>query len=82
MTKDEISAAIRGEVAKYLDGEFDDRDDFQTDLGLVSDDLSAIALSLEKRFGVQIDRRRYRTVTNVESYAELVQEALQGNTAS
>lgn len=81
MTKDEISAEIHGEVAKYLDSEFDDRDDFQADLGLVADDLSAIALSLEKRFGVRIDRRRYRTVTNVESYAELVQEALQVDNA-
>ncbi|HEU4696693.1 MAG TPA: hypothetical protein VFR92_07000 [Sphingomicrobium sp.] len=77
MTKDQISIKIHKEVAKYLNREFSDQDDFQIDLDLASDDLSAIALSIERQFGVRIDRRRYRHVTNVDEYAELVQETLE-----
>lgn len=79
MTKDEIAAQIHGEVVKYVDREFNDREDFLSELGLISDDLSAIALALERRFQVKIDRRRYRKVSNVEDYSVLMNSALQSD---
>ena len=76
MTGEEIAAEIHREVAKYVDRAFSDKEDFMSGLGLISDDLSAIALALEKRFQVKIDRRRYRAVSNVEGYSALVSDAL------
>jgi acyl carrier protein len=64
--------AIHEEVRKYVDREFDDTEHFQRDLKIPSDDLTAIVLELEKRFGLKIERRLYRSVNNVAEYAELV----------
>lgn len=79
MSREEIAALIHGEIAKYMDRDFADREDFLSELELVSDDLTAIALTLEKHFHVKIDRRAYRTVSNVEDYAELVHSVLQSD---
>ncbi|MBU3077679.1 hypothetical protein [Sphingomonas quercus] len=81
ITKSELAAVIHDEVAKYVDREFGDGEGFVSDLELASDDLSAIALTLEKRFNVKIERRRYREVSNVDDYADLFAEALGGGEA-
>jgi acyl carrier protein len=80
MSRSEIASVIHGEVAKYVDRDFGDGEHFQSDLDLASDDLSAIALALEKRFQVRIERQRYREVFNVAGYAELMAEGLEGKT--
>lgn len=81
ITRPELASVIHDEVAKYADREFGDADGFVSDLKLASDDLSAIALTLEKRFNVKIERHRYRDVSNVDDYVELFAEALGGGEA-
>lgn len=81
ITRPELASVIHDEVAKYADRDFDDGEGFVSDLKLASDDLSAIALTLEKRFNVKIERRRYRDVSNVDDYVELFAEALGGGEA-
>jgi acyl carrier protein len=75
-THDEILEAIRGEIAKYVDRSFGNEDDFVVDMCLHSDDLSAVALSLERKLGIKIDRKQYRSINNIDQYTALVQEAL------
>jgi|tagenome__1003787_1003787.scaffolds.fasta_scaffold20701603_2 hypothetical protein len=79
ITRPELASVIHDEVAKYADREFGDEESFVSDLKLASDDLSAIALTLERRFNVTIDRLRYREVSNVDDYVELFAEALGGD---
>lgn len=76
MTKDEIAKVIHGEVAEYMDREFTDDEHFVSDLKLLSDDLTAIALDLERHFRIRIERRRYRDVSNVNELAELMADAI------
>ena len=71
-----IELSIRSEVAKYYDEEFSDTDDFSKDLHINSDDLSAIAISLEKKLGLKIDSKDYRSINNVESYASVLRKRL------
>jgi acyl carrier protein len=63
---------IREEFQKYVDKRFSDTDNFQRDLKISSDDLTAIALELENKFGLKIERRLYRNVNNIAEYAELI----------
>ena len=72
ITKLELARIIHNAVAEYANCEFNDEDNFVSDLKLASDDLSAIALSFEKRFNVKIERHRYRNISNVNDYVELL----------
>lgn len=78
MTAEEIAGIIHGEVAEYMDREFTDDEHFVSDLKLLSDDLTAIALDLERLFRVRIERRRYRDVSNINELAELMADAIRG----
>lgn len=69
---EEAAQAIRAEIAKYHDGEFENYDDLIRDLGIASDDLSVIALSLEKRLGVKLDHKQYRAIKDVDSWARAI----------
>lgn len=69
---DSTTKAIREEFQKYIDRQFNDTDHFQRDLKISSDDLTAIALELEKKFGLKIERRLYRNVNNIAEYSELI----------
>jgi acyl carrier protein len=76
VTLDVVTAAVRAEVAKHVFGNFGDTDDLQDDLHIESDDLTAIALSLEDQLGVRLDRREYRKITNVLALAKALHERL------
>jgi acyl carrier protein len=47
-----------------------------SDLGVDSDDATAMALSLERRLGVRVERSRWRTVLTVRDMADALDEAL------
>ena len=68
----EITTEVRAEIAKYIDREFGDDENLVSDLRLSSDDLSAIALALEAKFRVIIDRKRYLEVHTVNDYIRLI----------
>ena len=70
----EIVRIVREEFAKYIDRAFGDEESFQRDLQLTSDDLTAIALEVEKKLRVKIDRRAYRTVNTIADYVQLLQK--------
>jgi hypothetical protein len=76
MENEQVASLIRDEIKKYHDDLFSDDDDFTIDMKLLSDDLSAIALSLEHKLGVRLDRNEYRCITNVRSYTEAVSRRL------
>lgn len=69
---EQVAASIREEIKNYHDDPFSDNDDFTEDMRILSDDLSAIALSLERKLGIKLDRKQYSGVTNVRSYAEAI----------
>jgi len=69
---DNIVKSVREEFARYIDREFDNREEFQRDLKLSSDDLTAIALEIERRLDIKIDSHSYRNVNNIESYVQLI----------
>jgi acyl carrier protein len=71
-----VASIIRSEVAYYARIEFSDTDDFVKDVHLHSDDLTEIALTVEKRLGVKLDRREYRKIHNVSTFAGAVYERL------
>lgn len=73
---DDIASLIRSEISKYYDGEFRNTDHLIHDLGILSDDISAIALTLEKRLGIKLDRAEYREIRNVDDWAKALQEGL------
>ena len=73
ITNDDVLRLVREEFAKYIDRKFDDHEDFQRDLKLASDDLTAIALAVERKLRIKIDRRLYQTVHTVMEFAQLVQ---------
>jgi hypothetical protein len=66
--QDRVAAVIRNEVVKYFDGHFSDDDNFIEDMHILSDDLTAISLAVEKKLSLKLYRNEYRTVTNVSSY--------------
>jgi acyl carrier protein len=72
----EVLKLVREEFAKDIDRDFGDQEDFQHDLKLASDDLTAIALEIEKKLGIKIDRRLYRTVNTIAEYVQLIQRHL------
>jgi acyl carrier protein len=72
LSYDEIVSIIRSEIAEYYDGQFNNDDHFVRDLRIASDDLSAAALSLEKRFGIRLSYREYQQIGNVSSYAKML----------
>lgn len=67
--------AVRAEISKYHDGEFGNSDDLHRDLDLISDDLSAIALALEKSLRVKLGRNQYREIKNVDGWARAIEKA-------
>lgn len=76
MTREELQLRVHSEVAKYASREFLDTEDLVTDVGLLSDDLTAVALSLETFFNVRIERRKYRDISNVADFADLIHKVL------
>lgn len=82
ITRPELASIIHDEVAKYVDRDFGDEESFVANLKLASDDLSAIALTLEKRLNVKIERPRYRGVSSVDDYVRLFEEVLGGSEAT
>lgn len=72
----DVAEIIRAEIAKHVSREFSDTDDFVRDLHLLSDDLTAIALSIERRLGVRLDRREYSKISDLRSYAEVLSKQL------
>lgn len=75
LSYEKVVLAVRAEIAKYRDGEFSNSDDLYRDLGIESDDLSVIALSLEKSLGVKLDRNQYREIKNVNGWAQAIEKA-------
>jgi acyl carrier protein len=67
-----ISNIIKKEIEKYYDEKFNENSDFISDMNIASDDLSAIALSLERKFGIKISEIEYRNIVNVQSYAQII----------
>ena len=73
-TRFEIIKAIRDEISKYFEGEFTDHDHLIEDMHILSDDLTAIALGVERSLNIKVPRERYRSVISVETFADAVQE--------
>jgi len=73
---DTIVHSIREEISKYYDGNYSNTDSFTRDLHIASDDLSVVAISLEKKFSIKLGSQEYRDITNVESYARALQDRL------
>jgi len=61
---------IRYEVSKYFDSGFDD--DTNLSSILLSDDISAIILTLERKFRVKPDRSAYERVSSIRDLFELL----------
>jgi hypothetical protein len=67
----EITALVRVEVAKHTAVvQFRNTDDLLNDLGIDDDDLTAIALDLERQLHVKLDGIQYRQIANVITWAE------------
>lgn len=77
-TEIEIRSIIREEISRYFDEEFSDTARLCEDLYIDSDDLSAVALTLEDRFGMVMERSLYRNVHSVDDYTKLIAEHLRG----
>ena len=75
LSYDQAIFAVRAEIAKYHDGDFNDYDKLTDVLNIASDDLSAIALSLEKKLGVKLDRDQYREIESVHSWGQAILKA-------
>lgn len=75
-TLEDVVLAIRAELADYVAGPFADTDHFSTDLHLLSDDQTAIALAVEKRLGVRLDRQEYQHIFNVLTFAKALHSKL------
>jgi hypothetical protein len=75
-TLDEVTAAVRTEIAKHVFRQFADSEDFTRDLCIASDDLSYISLELEDKFGVTLARDMYREINNVVELARALHTAL------
>jgi hypothetical protein len=73
---EEIIAVVREEVAFYALREFSDTDNFMGDVDMLGDDLTEIILTVESRLGVQLDRRQYRKIHNVSTWANALHERL------
>jgi acyl carrier protein len=71
-TYDDVVLAIRSEISAYYDDDYGNDDHFVRDLRIASDDLSAVALSLEKRFGRRLPRDDYQHIWSVNSYATIL----------
>lgn len=69
--RNEIARIVQEEISQYVGGSFSMQDHLQAKLHLLSDDLSAIVLTLERRFQVKIERSRYRTVFTAADLADL-----------
>lgn len=78
---DRVRAAIRSEVEKYHDDPFTDDDRFLEDMRLLSDDITEIALGVEKTLGVRLERKAYRSVYNVRTFAEAIGRHVAGSSA-
>ena len=76
MSYNEIVSVIRDVVSQYYDEEFSNTDRFGSDIDLISDDLTAIALEVEKKLGVRLDRKEYRSIENIDSYARAIERCL------
>lgn len=68
---DQVLATLKEEIAKYYDGDL--RDGMAIDdLNLVGDDLTAVALALEKQLRFRLDRNLYPQITTIADWAGLV----------
>jgi acyl carrier protein len=70
---DQSIAIVRTEISKYYDKEFNNNDNLYIDLSISSDDLSAIALSIERKYGIKFERDEYKNINNVEEWARIIQ---------
>ncbi|WP_157783517.1 hypothetical protein [Rhizorhabdus wittichii] len=70
---DQSIAIVRAEISKYYDKEFNNIDNLYIDLSIASDDLSAIALSIERKYGIKFERDEYKNINNVEEWARIIQ---------
>jgi acyl carrier protein len=71
-----IIDVIREEIQKYAGRPFANDEDLIRDVNLNGDDLTAAALSIEEKLGVKIERSRYRTIRNVDEFADVISEAV------
>jgi acyl carrier protein len=71
---EDIVAAVHAEVARYVVGKFGDTDDLILDLRILSDDLTAIALALERRLGITLDEGDYGEIRTVLDLAKALHE--------
>ena len=75
---EEIRKAIRSEVYNCIFREFSDTDDFTKELKILSDDLSSMALVVEKKLGLKLPRKEYEKINNVETYILVIEKYLNG----
>lgn len=75
-----IKDLIRAEVEKYAGRPVGDTENLVSELLILGDDLSAIALALEARVGVKVERHLYRGVNNIQEYALLLSSKLSART--
>ncbi|MBO9376471.1 hypothetical protein GG804_06810 [Sphingomonas histidinilytica] len=73
---DQSIAILRAEISKYYDKEFSNIDSLYIDLSIASDDLSAIALSIERKYGIKFEKNEYREINNVEEWARVIQNKI------
>ena len=73
-TPSNILRVILEEVIKYYDGALNEETRL-TDI-ILSDDLSAICLALEREFGVKPDRNLYKNIFTVKDLHDLFNEEL------
>jgi hypothetical protein len=73
LSYDQALAAVRLEVARYLDGDFTDDQKLRAELRICSDDLTAIALALERRLKIKLPQRDYDEVLTAADLARAFQ---------
>ena len=74
MEYEEVLAALKSEIGRYYDGELSE-DLSVDDLQLVGDDLTAIALALERELRLKLDRKMYRQIRTIADWARLLHQA-------
>jgi hypothetical protein len=67
----DVLAALKDEIRKYCDGELND-DMAVDELHILDDDLTAIALALEKKLRFRLDRKTYWEIKTIADWARLI----------
>jgi hypothetical protein len=67
----QVLAALKKEIGRYYDGALSD-DMAVDDLDLLGDDLTAVALALEKQLRFRLDRKLYRQIKTIADWARLI----------